>query len=133
MPDARQVVQGVNSLFPSSFGFARFHRGALRVRTEGNARQPDVRVQLSGATLAARFALYPSLCRSEPVPEPGQRIPEDQKTKANHLRNLYPRWRPRDDQLRVCLRRTSSRISRNSLGPFRSRCFRCWRSSLEAD
>jgi hypothetical protein len=45
------------------------------------------------ADLAARFALYPSLCRSEPVPEPGQRIPEDQKTKANHLRNLYPRWR----------------------------------------
>jgi hypothetical protein len=47
------------------------------------------------AELAARFALYPSLCRSEPVPEPGQRIPEDQKTKANHLRNLYPRWRPK--------------------------------------
>jgi hypothetical protein len=29
--------------------------------------------------------------------------------------------------------RISSRISRNSCGPFRSRRFRCWRSSSEAD
>jgi hypothetical protein len=53
---------------------------------------------------------------------------------TNHLSNFEFVGRHRAAPFSVySCERILLRISRNSLGPFRSRCFRCWRSSLEAD